>query len=156
MRPTVGPAFSIASATINDCSECARLLVQQLAEHGVDASAEELSRVLAKIVADAARAFVLLAREEGRIVGIAYAATILSMEHCGLIAWLEELYVRPSHRSRGTGTALIGATIERARNAGMVAIDLEIDAERSRAEPLYRRLGFRRLNRLRWVKELIT
>ena len=148
--------FSIASATVSDCSESARLLVQQLAEHRVDASAEQLSCVLEKIVADAARGFVLLARENGRIVGIAYVATILSAEHCGLVAWLEELYVMPSHRSRGIGTALIAAIIERARKAGIVAIDLEIDAGHSRAESLYRRLGFRPLNRSRWVKELIT
>jgi GNAT superfamily N-acetyltransferase len=148
--------FSIASATVSDCSESARLLVQQLAEHRVDASAEQLSCVLEKIVADAARGFVLLAREKGRIVGIAYVATILSAEHCGLVAWLEELYVMPSDRSRGIGTALIAAIIERARKAGIVAIDLEIDARRSRAESLYRRLGFRPLNRSRWVKELIT
>jgi len=149
-------AFSIASATVSDCSESARLLVQQLAEHRVDASAEQLSCVLEKIVADAARGFVLLARENGRIVGIAYVATILSAEHCGLVAWLEELYVMPSDRSRGIGTALIAAIIERARKAGIVAIDLEIDAGHSRAESLYRRLGFRPLNRSRWVKELIT
>jgi GNAT superfamily N-acetyltransferase len=148
--------FSIASATVSDCSESARLLVQQLAEHRVDASAEQLSCVLEKIVADAARGFVLLAREKGRIVGIAYVATILSAEHCGLVAWLEELYVMPSDRSRGIGTALIAAIIERARKAGIVAIDLEIDARHSRAESLYRRLGFRPLNRSRWVKELIT
>jgi len=149
-------AFSIASATANDCSESARLLVQQLTEHSVDASAEQLSCVLEKIVADAARGFVLLARENGRIVGIAYIATILSAEHCGLVAWLEELYVMPSHRSRWIGTALMAAMIERVRTAGIVAIDLEIDAGHSRAESLYRRLGFRPLNRSRWVKELIT
>jgi GNAT superfamily N-acetyltransferase len=149
-------AFSIASATVTDCSESARLLVQQLAEHSVEAAAEELSSVLEKIVADAARGFVLVARENGRVVGIAYVATILSAEHCGLVAWLEELYVMPSHRSRGIGTALIAAIIERARQAGIVAIDLEIDAGHSRAEALYRRLGFRPLNRSRWVKELVT
>jgi len=131
-------------------------LVQQLANHSVDASAEQLSCVLEKTVADAARGFVLLARENGRIVGIAYVATILSAEHCGLVAWLEELYVTPSHRSRGIGTALIAAIIDRARNAEIVAIDLEIDARHSRAESLYRRLGFRPLNRSRWVKELVT
>jgi len=131
-------------------------LVQQLTEHSVDASAEQLSCVLEKIVADAARGFVLLARENGRIVGIAYIATILSAEHCGLVAWLEELYVMPSHRSRWIGTALMAAMIERVRTAGIVAIDLEIDAGHSRAESLYRRLGFRPLNRSRWVKELIT
>ena len=156
MGRTVGQAFVIASATVSDCRECAWLLVQQLAEHSVEASAEQLSCVLEKIVADAARGFVLLARENGRIVGIAYVATILSAEHCGLVAWLEELYVMPSHRSRGIGTALIAAIIDRARNAEIVAIDLEIDPRHSRAESLYRRLGFRPLNRSRWVKELVT
>jgi GNAT superfamily N-acetyltransferase len=156
MSRTVGRAFSIVSATVSDCIECASLLVQQLAEHNVDASAKQLSCVLEKIVADAARGFVLLARENGRIVGIANVATILSAEHCGLVAWLEELYVAPSHRSRGIGTALMAAIIDHARNVEMVAIDLEIDAGHSRAESLYRRLGFRRLNRSRWVKELIV
>jgi GNAT superfamily N-acetyltransferase len=156
MSTSGGQAFSIASATANDCSECARLLIEQLAEHGVDASAEQLSSVLEKIVVDAARGFVLVARENGQLVGIAYVATILSAEHCGLVGWLEELYVRQSHRSCGIGTALVTAIIERAHNAHMVAIDLEIDEGRSRAESLYRRSGFRLLNRSRWVKRLTT
>jgi GNAT superfamily N-acetyltransferase len=151
-----GQAFSIADATINDCSECARLLIEQLAEHGVDASAEQLSSVFEKIVVDAAPGFVLLARENRQLVGIAYVATILSAEHCGLVAWLEELYVIPKHRSQGVGTALLTAVLERARGGGVVAVDLEIAADHSRAEPLYRRFGFRPLQRSRWVKKLTT
>ena len=147
---------SIAPAAVSDCPECARLLVGQLSEHGVDASAEQLSRVLEKVVIDRARGFSLLARNERRIVGIAYVATILSAEHCGLVAWLEELYVTPSFRSRGIGTALVTAILERARQTGIVAMDLEIDTGHSRAESLYRRFGFRRLDRSRWVKELKT
>ena len=148
--------FSIAPATVSDCRECARLLVEQLGEHGVDASTEQLSRVLERVVAEGARGFILLARDDRGIVGIAYVATILSAEHCGLVAWLEELYVTPSIRSRGIGTALVTAVLERAREAGIVAIDLEIDAGHSRAESLYRRLGFRPLERSRWVRELRT
>jgi hypothetical protein len=55
-------------------------LVEQLGEHGVDASTEQLSRVLERVVADGARGFILLARDGRRIVGIAYVATILSAE----------------------------------------------------------------------------
>ena len=146
--------FSIASATTSDCRECARLLVEQLSEHGVDASAEQLSRILQNVVADGACGFLLLARDGSRIIGIAYVATILSAEHCGPVAWLEELYVTPSYRSRGIGTALMSAVLERARKTGIVAIDLEIDSEHARAESLYRRSGFRPLNRSRWVREL--
>jgi ribosomal protein S18 acetylase RimI-like enzyme len=73
-----------------------------------------------------------------------------------LVAWLEELYVTPSYRSLGIGSALLAAVVERAHKAGVAAVDLEVDASHSRAESLYRRFGFRRLNRSRWVKELIT
>jgi GNAT superfamily N-acetyltransferase len=66
------------------------------------------------------------------------------------------LYVTPSLRSMGIGTALVTAILERARKMDIVAIDLEIDAGHSRAESLYRRFGFRRLDRSRWVRELTT
>ena len=154
MDITVKQAFSIVSAAVSDCGECARLLVEQLAEHGVNISADRLLCVLEEIVADEARGFLLLARDDGRVAGVAYVATIPSVEHCGLVAWLEELYVAPAYRSRGIGTALVEAVLERARKMDIVAIDLEIDAEHSRAESLYRRLGFRPLNRSRWVREL--
>jgi GNAT superfamily N-acetyltransferase len=147
-------SFPILPAGVADCAESARLLVEQLGEHGVDASADRLSPVLEAIVTNPARGFVLLARSEERIVGVAYAATILSAEHCGPVAWLEELYVAPSHRSRGIGSALLAAVLERARETGAVAVDLEVDAAHRRAESLYQRAAFRRLNRSRWVREL--
>jgi GNAT superfamily N-acetyltransferase len=109
---------------------------------------------LEKVVADGTRGFILLARDDLRIVGVAYVATILSAEHCGLVAWLEELYVTPSLRSRGIGSALVTEVLERAREMEVVAIDLEIDAGHSRAEALYQRFGFRRLDRSRWAREL--
>ena len=156
MSATGMQIFSIAPAAVSDCRECARLLVEQLGEHGVDASTEQLLRVLERVVADGTRGFILLARDDLRIVGVAYVATILSAEHCGPVAWLEELYVTPSLRSQGIGTALVTAVLERTREMDIVAIDLEIDAGHSRAESLYRRFGFRRLNRSRWVRELKT
>jgi len=147
-------SFLISLAAVCDCNECARLLVEQLGEHGVDASADRLSSLLEAVVANGDRGFVLLARVNERIVGVAYAATILSAEHSGLVAWLEELYVAPAYRSRGIGSALLDAVVERAHEVGVVAVDLEVDSSHSRAESLYRRLGFRPLDRSRWVREL--
>jgi GNAT superfamily N-acetyltransferase len=146
--------ISISAATERDCAECASLLVEQLCEHDIHASAESLCQVLERIVADEERGFVHLARVEGRIVGVAYVATILSVEHVGPAAWLEELYVMPAWRQRGVGSALVDAVLERARAAGMVAIDLEIDAGHRRAASLYKRSGFHRLERSRWMRKL--
>jgi len=155
MDTKVRRTFSIVSATVSDCGECARLLVEQLGEHGVNISADRLVCVLEEVVADETRGFLLLARrDDGRIAGVAYVATIPSVEHCGFVAWLEELYVTPAYRLRGIGTALVEAVLERAGKMDIVAIDLEIDVGHNRTESLYRRLGFRPLSRSRWIREL--
>ena len=83
-------ALSIDPATANDCYECAHLLVEHLKELGIDADPKLLARLLEDTAGDSARGFLLVARENGRVVGVAYVATILSVEHCGLVAWLEE------------------------------------------------------------------
>jgi GNAT superfamily N-acetyltransferase len=146
--------FFIAAAKLDDCKVCASLLAEQLREHGANCSIHRLSSILESVVADRTRGFVLLARVEGQIVGLAYAAAILSAEHGGPVAWLEELYVAPGHRSCGIGSALIGAVLERALKTGIVAVDLEVDASHKRAESLYRKHGFERLDRSRWVRKL--
>ncbi len=156
MDTTVKRTFSIVPAAVSDCGECARLLVEQLAEHGVNISADRLLCVLKEVVADETRGFVLLARDDDGVAGVAYVATIPSVEHCGFVAWLEELYVTPAYRSRGIGTALVEAVLERARKMNIVAVDLEIDAGHSRAESLYGKLGFRPLSRSRWVRKLAS
>jgi GNAT superfamily N-acetyltransferase len=144
----------ISQATIHDCGECAKLLLPQLAEHGTEASRVSLTKVLENIVSDGSHGFLLLAQDSRRVVGVAYVAIILSAEHCGKVGWLEELYVAPEDRSKGIGAALLTAVIERARELGIVAIDLEVDAAHGRAELLYRRFGFRPLDRSRWVRKL--
>lgn len=87
------------------------------------------------------------------IVAVAYVVTILSVEHGGRTGWLEELYVTPNQRQRGIGSALLKGVIKLVRELGLVALDLEVDADHQRAESLYARFGFRRLPRSRWVRE---
>ena len=147
--------FSVALIAPADCRECAQLLAEQLREHGIAASREHLQRILEDVAgADTGRGFVMLARaDSGKVVGVAYVATILSAEHCGPVAWLEELYVTPDYRHRGIGTALVASVLERAQKTGIVAVDLEVDTDHKQAISLYQRFGFRRLERSRWVKE---
>ena len=148
--------FSIRQAAVSDCGDCARLLSEQLAEHGVESSIVSLTRLLEQVVRERSRGFVLLAQDSGGLIGVAYCPTILSLEHCGPVAWLEELYVRPSHRNLGVGTALVRAVLAYASESGIVAVDLEIDESHNRAESLYRRFDFELLSRSRWVRKLKT
>src|SRR5215204_6407250 len=100
------PPVTIANATHADCPACAELLVDQLAEHQVTVTAAQLLPILEKVVVDPNLGFLLVARDHSQIIGVAYAASLLSAEHCGFVCSLEELYVSPAARFRGVGSAL--------------------------------------------------
>jgi len=70
--------FSIALAAATDCREGARLLTEQLEEHGIEASIERLVEILEEVAADTRRGFLVLTRDSGRVVGVAYVAIIIS------------------------------------------------------------------------------
>lgn len=148
------PSPAIHPATGADCAGCAVLLLEQLREHNIPGDFASLNCVLEKMIAHPALGFVLVAKSDGAIVGVAYVSLVLSIEHAGNVAWLEELYVLPSRRNHGVGAALVAAVLEKARTDGIAAVELEIDAGHDRVASLYRRSGFQPLSRARWVNPL--
>jgi GNAT superfamily N-acetyltransferase len=146
--------MEVVSLAASDQDAVTELLVSQMQEHRVKTSAARLRDVVNSVLDDSRRGFILVAKDAGRVVGVAYVAVILSVEHSGPVGWLEELYVSPNHRGAGVGTALLDAVLIQARERVLVAIDLEVDVEHQRAESLYRRSGFQNLPRRRWAKTL--
>jgi GNAT superfamily N-acetyltransferase len=144
----------IQPARDSDVNEVVDLLCAQMAEHAIDMPREGVARAVAGMIQDPRRGAILVARLEGRIAGVAFISFTWSLEHAGLTAWLEELYVRPELRSRGTGGALLACAQDLALRAGCAAMDLEVTTDHSRAANLYQRDGFRELPRARWVKRL--
>ncbi|WP_328746968.1 GNAT family N-acetyltransferase [Streptomyces sp. NBC_00285] len=84
------------------------------------------------------RAEFLVAEQETRIVGYAYAARMPTLFAGGTVLELLELAVAPSRRGRGTGSRLVRAVQARARQAG----DVEVTVPTRRAADFYRRLDF--------------
>jgi GNAT superfamily N-acetyltransferase len=144
----------VRTARAADAAAATSLLAAQLGEHGVDLEAARLRAAVDGLIARPERGAVLVAELEGAVVGVACLAFIWTLEHGGASAWLDELYVTPAHRGRGLGEALLAAAIAHARERGHAAIDLEIEAGHERVESLYRREGFTRHTRTRWVKRL--
>jgi GNAT superfamily N-acetyltransferase len=144
----------IRQATAADRDALTRLLGAQLGEHQIDTPATEIGAAVDGILRDPERGRLLVATVGGRPVGVAALAFVGSIEHGGRSAWLEELYVEPSHRGHGIGRALLRAACDVALAAGAAAIDLEVDAGHRRAERLYEGEGFRPLARARWVRRL--
>lgn len=145
---------SISLATHTDLAPIVRLLGAQLAEHDIPATTEGLEKAVGGMLEDPRRGDILLARDGARTVGLAVLSYTWTLEHGGLSAWLDELYVEPELRSNGIGRALLLRAIDHARAQGAAAIDLEVVEGHERAANLYVREGFQRRHRARWMRPL--
>lgn len=138
----------------SELSDLAALLVTQLREHGTELSDAEIARAARGLFRRPQRGQFLIARESGALVGFAALSFLWTLERGGRAAWLDELYVLPDRRGHGIGEALLRAALEAAREAGALAVDLEIESGHERAAALYRRAGFAPLPRSRWARDL--
>ena len=131
------------------------LLDAQFGEHGIRVDPSQLESAARALVLDPSRGALLVARTSDQVaIGVAALAYTLTLEHGGVVAWLDEIYVVPSLRGRGVGRMLLRHAMEVAQRAGARAVELEVDAEHVRAERLYAREGFNRLPRTRWSRTL--
>lgn len=75
------------------------------------------------------------------------------------VSWLASVAVRPSHRRKGLGRALLRDAVARARAASARWLSLEVDHVNRVAVELYLREGFRPLRRFRedgrWRQEMV-
>lgn len=78
---------------------------------------------------------------QGQAVGYAVLCFGYSIEWGGQDAFIDDLYLDPDWRGQGLGSAIIDIVGGRARQAGALALHLEV-LPGNPAEALYRRLGF--------------
>jgi ribosomal protein S18 acetylase RimI-like enzyme len=96
---------------------------------------------LEQIVASPATT-ILVARDSATIVGTLTLALVPIPT--GLRAWIEDVVVDESARGQGAGEALTREAIRLAAEAGARTVDLTSRPERTAANRLYERIGFRR------------
>jgi GNAT superfamily N-acetyltransferase len=127
----------------------------QLREHEITRSRDDLYAVAQTVIADGRHGFILVARApDGSPIGVAYASSVLSLEHGGHGGWIEELYVLPQWRGQGIGSDLIAKVVACAKELGWRALDLEVEASHQRAISLYARHQFRPHSRRRFYRIL--
>ncbi len=101
--------------------------------------ADVLSERLGVLLADESM-FALLAGSP------AFAVALVSVRpnvwYPGRVGLLDELYVEPSRRNRGTGSALLGLLSEHARTLGIDAIEINVDEGDVDAQRFYERHGY--------------
>jgi putative acetyltransferase len=141
-------------ARLDEAKAVTALLAAQLDEHAIPLAPDLLAEMVAAALLDDGPALILVARDGGRPVGVAYLSFVSSLERGGRICWLEELYVLPERRGQGIGSRLVQATLDVARERACLSTELEVESSHARAAHLYRRAGFRALERVHWALPL--
>jgi diamine N-acetyltransferase len=112
-------------------------------------------RTVAELLRDPSLGCIWIIRDEGEDVGYIVMTFDFSVEYRGRGAWVDELFVRRTHRSRGIATQALDFFFEQAKTLGASVIHLEVNRG-NRAIELYRRLGFEDHGRYlmtKWVIE---
>ncbi len=141
------------------------LLVQQQRAYGRDVDEERLRPAIQATLEDSDRVLVLGAFHEGlpgfahgKMVGVLVMTVLLSIEHCGEVGWIEELYVREDYRKKGLGERLLSMALDWTSARGLRALDLEVAGDKgmepAAAEHLYFKKGFVRVQHRRLTKAL--
>ncbi len=85
-----------------------------------------------------------VAQRTGMVAGYLIAVYVFSLEHGGMMAEIDEFFVRPEFRGDGTGSALLVEMEREMRSAGLVRVQLQLGATNDRARGFYERHGYRR------------
>jgi GNAT superfamily N-acetyltransferase len=101
-----------------------------------------IEALLSDLLSQGERGACWVAEGEGRLCGYLLAVFMFSLEHGGLMAEIDELFVSPEMRSAGVGTLLVAAAERDLAGRGLVRLQLQLAADNERARLFYERLGF--------------
>jgi GNAT superfamily N-acetyltransferase len=144
---TLAPELTITLADYADPVDAADvvLLTDAYARDpmgGGESLPREVSDRLADGLAAQPGAFSLIARIDGEPAGIANCFTGFSTFTARPLVNVHDLGVRPEHRGRGVGRALLAAVEAEAQRRGACKITLEVLSGNEPAKALYAAVGF--------------
>jgi GNAT superfamily N-acetyltransferase len=120
--------------------ELLNILFAQEADFKPDYEAQ--SRGLARIISSPEVGLVVVARQDGRVVGMVNLLYTVSTALGDRVALLEDVVVSPSVRGSGVGSRLMEHAIQFARLNGCKRITVLTDRENESAQRFYQKHGF--------------
>ncbi|HEY4445260.1 MAG TPA: GNAT family N-acetyltransferase [Steroidobacteraceae bacterium] len=135
----------IRLATVGDVAQLAALVEHYWEFESIGGfDRPRIETLLGELLAEAQRGACWVAEADGRLCGYLLAVFMFSLEHGGLMAEIDEIFVSPQMRSAGVGASMV-ATAERGLAArGLVRLQLQLGVDNHGARRFYERHGFRR------------
>jgi len=100
-----------------------------------------LEVLLQELIGSGARGQIWVAERAGTLCGYLVLVYVVSLEHQGLMAEIDEFFVLPEARGGGLGSALLAAA-EEALKHGCVRLQLQLAVDNEAAHVFYARRGY--------------
>lgn len=133
-------SINIRNANATDRAICLDLLSQLSAATGSEHS--QVGGETFDALLDHSRGKVLVAEEDGTLLGMASFSFNLAMRYGGEYCQLEELIVTPQARGKNVGGQLVEASIAAARTRGCAEYGLYLVESTTHNQPFYEKYGF--------------
>jgi GNAT superfamily N-acetyltransferase len=118
------------------------LMDEFYAEAGYDLDHSRAAEAFAAILADERLGYVWIIQAEHRDVGHIVLTLRYAMEYGGIIACLDDLYVKSGWRNQGLSSGALVEVRNFCERVGIRALTVEVGHENGPAQTVYRRAGF--------------
>ena len=103
-----------------------------------------VATLLAQLISEPQRGACWVAEADGRLAGYLVAVFEFSLEHGGLMAEIDEVFVSDEFRSGGLGSLLLTRAERDLAERGLVRLQLQLGLHNESARRFYQRHGFLR------------
>jgi GNAT superfamily N-acetyltransferase len=134
-------------AVPDDATQLVEMMSEFYAEGGYPLNRRRAAEAFAALLADDRWGGVWLIQAEGRDVGYVVLTFYYSMEYGGLIAMVDDLFVRPAYRGAGLGTSALTEARAICVEHGLRAMNVETGPDNGPALALYQKCGFQEVDR---------
>jgi GNAT superfamily N-acetyltransferase len=141
------PTTTLRASSV-DIPELVGLMREFYAEADLALDDDWAASSFSALLGDPARGAAWIAKVDNVPAGHAVLTLRHSMEFGGLDAFVDDLFVRPGHRRRGLGRALLTALFDDCRRRGTLAVHVETGEGNAAARALYAGFGMRDRRRL--------
>lgn len=126
----------------DDVQPLVGLMAEFYAESGYTLDRRAASEAFAALLAEPRLGRIWLVDQDAASVGYVVLTLRFGMEYGGLMAAVDDFYVRPAARNRGAGSAALARVRECCAGLGVRAMTVEVGDENDAAQAVYRRAGF--------------
>ena len=135
----------IRPATMEDIADIAPLVERYWEFESVGGfDRPRIETLLRALLAEPQRGACWVAESDGRLCGYLLAVFMFSLEHGGLMAEIDEVFVSREMRSHGLGSLLVARAERELAQRGLVRLQLQLGVGNEGARIFYERRGFQR------------